>query len=186
MGVGFAFSMKRKEWWQAVESSRDCTHRGWGAEGPAPADCCSCPLGGKGDTAVSGLMDVHVPHARGGREVQGSGNEMTGAGIWVLMAPQGHVRPTARTLIKPIPVSNRKSLGAGRVCVSPPGLSSEHSRPPDGCGHHPPPAMMAAALPPRAPCPGAEQSRLGWLGRCCCSKLGKWQGAAGSLGRALA
>lgn len=76
-------------------------------------------------------------------------------------------------------MSNHNSLGAGRVCVSPPGLS-KHTPSPDGCGHHPIPLLRL--LPPRGPFPAVKQNRLvAWGG----SAVGNWGSDRELLGWAL-
>lgn len=85
MGGGFALSMNRKSGdrvWGAAEIAP--TEAGE-PEGPVPADCCTCPFGGRGDTSCvwpSGCLCPSVPHTRGDRGC-------TGAGIWLLMATVG-------------------------------------------------------------------------------------------------
>lgn len=146
MGGGFALSMKRKSGgrqWGAVEIA--LTEAGE-AEGPALTDCCMCSFGGRDDTSCVWPGGCSYPSVLHGQRCPGNtraGQEL-GSGYSWPDERQGSAglckSHNQNTLIKPIPMSNRKSLGAGRVCVSPPGLS-EHTRSPDGCGHRPIPPL---------------------------------------------
>lgn len=122
--------------------------------------------------AVSGLVDVHVPVPLT-PEVAGEYKGWAGAGIWVLMARAGLCRavytPQSEHSDQAHPMSNRKSLGAGRVCVSPPGLNE--------------PSQMGVDITPSPRCDSSTASSKGSIPWCKTKRTGvAWGGGAVGTG----
>lgn len=136
--------------------------------------------------AVSDLVDAPVPCARGVREVQDSGSEVTGAGIWVLMAREGAglcramYIPRAEHSDQTHPCIKPQVPGGGRVCVGVAGCVCPHL---GSAGAHRittwvwTSPLVAALLPPGAPFPGAKHNRLGWPGEVVLQEAGKVAGS---------
>lgn len=177
MRGGFALSMKSGgRQWGAAEIAPTEAGR---TEEPAPADCCPYPFGGKGDTSCVWSGGCSCPSCQ-----RWQGNEVTGAGIWVLMARVGAglcratYVPQAEHSDQAHPYVKLQVPGGWQGVYVPTWTQQEHTRSPDGCGHHPlwqhyfiqgPHSLVQ------------NKTGSGGLGRWCCRKLGKWQGAGLAL-----
>lgn len=100
---GFARSMKRKSGGRQWGATEIAPTEAGETEESALADCCTCPFGGRDDTSCvwpGGCSYPSVPHARGGRGIQGLGRswDLDTHGQMRDKALQGCVSPTTRTL----------------------------------------------------------------------------------------
>lgn len=174
-GGDFALSMNRKSGAGSGEQQRLHPQKLGRQRGLCLLTAAHMPLVGGVTQAVSGLVDVHVLVSLM-PEVAGEYTGWAGAGIWVLMARRGaglcRGVYTTRTVIKPIPVSNHHSLGAGRVCCVPTWAQRAQPITRRVWASLHPPCRDGSTASSRGSIPWCKTKQTGGVGRWCCRNWG--------------